>query len=248
MARTRGSGCQIVGNPSQRQDTRDVVEAKEYVCMIKNKDKLRDYFYTFCKQKPRSWSSQPLPNIESDTNPLMLTSGDDKRIVGNASTTKVIEDNSKESTSLSKEIDEYMDVRSYMQSMQIGPSRVTTGDENGSSKKKQKTTARVANIVLSSKNEGSPRVKLYWKRRGVRTEVLDNVNPISIASTVSSSPGTLFLWRKELNVNKFLFSLSEVAKQWNSLLPEETKRLFYLGESSANQGNLHCKSLQSLYK
>lgn len=50
--------------------------------------------------------------MESDANPNLLTAISDLRIVGSVGTTCDNEDSSEEFTSLSREIDEYMDVRS----------------------------------------------------------------------------------------------------------------------------------------
>lgn len=48
--------------------------------------------------------------MESGANPNLLTATTDLRIVGGVSTTLDIKDSSEESTSLSCEIDEYMDM------------------------------------------------------------------------------------------------------------------------------------------
>lgn len=50
--------------------------------------------------------------MESDANPNLLTAISDLRIVVSVGTTCDNEDSSEEFTSLSREIDEYMDVRS----------------------------------------------------------------------------------------------------------------------------------------
>ncbi|KAH1048088.1 hypothetical protein J1N35_038872 [Gossypium stocksii] len=59
---------------------------------------------------------------ESGTNHLMIIVDVDNRLVGNAGTIRVVEENSGESTSLPLEIDEYMDIRSFMKNVQGGPS------------------------------------------------------------------------------------------------------------------------------
>ncbi|PPS14780.1 hypothetical protein GOBAR_AA05791 [Gossypium barbadense] len=54
-------------------------------------------------------------------NTLMLTASVDIRIFGSTRTTQGTEDSSEESISLLREIDEYIDVRLYMQSARGGP-------------------------------------------------------------------------------------------------------------------------------
>ncbi|KAH1130495.1 hypothetical protein J1N35_001873 [Gossypium stocksii] len=76
----------------------------------------RIYFYTFYKLKPRSWSSKSTGIQECSTSTPINIVGADDRLVGNAGTTQAGEEStpSIESTSLSREIDTYMNVRSFM--------------------------------------------------------------------------------------------------------------------------------------
>lgn len=76
------------------------------------KEELINYFYSYCKMRSLPQFSLPSPYVESDANPNLLTAISDLRIVGSVGTTCDNEDSSEEFTSLSREIDEYMDVRS----------------------------------------------------------------------------------------------------------------------------------------
>ncbi|KAH1031854.1 hypothetical protein J1N35_044028 [Gossypium stocksii] len=79
----------------------------------------------------------------------MIIGGANNGLVGDAGTTHVVEESLRESTSLSREINEYMDVRSFMHNVQRGHSGAPTREGSASSQKKQKTTIGVVNIVLS---------------------------------------------------------------------------------------------------
>ncbi|KAK5772467.1 hypothetical protein PVK06_048756 [Gossypium arboreum] len=95
MVRVRGSGYIIKGN---RGGSR------------RKKEELSQYFYTFCKSKLRPWSSKLAIDQEGSANLLMIDVGDDNRLVSDAGTARIVEESLEEPTSLSREIDEYMDV------------------------------------------------------------------------------------------------------------------------------------------
>lgn len=79
--------------------------------------KPRNYFYTFCKLKPYSLSSKSAGDQEGSTNTPWITVGADNRLICDAGIIHIVEESLSESTSLSKEIDEYMDMRSFMQNV-----------------------------------------------------------------------------------------------------------------------------------
>ncbi|KAH1030989.1 hypothetical protein J1N35_043163 [Gossypium stocksii] len=89
----------------------------------------------------------------------MLTTNVDIQIVGGAGTTQGTEDSSKESSSMFRDIDEYIN----------------------------KTKASTTNIILSNEEEGSPRGVLHLKRKGDHSEASDSAVPIAIASNISLS-------------------------------------------------------------
>ncbi|KAH1072863.1 hypothetical protein J1N35_025191 [Gossypium stocksii] len=103
-------------------------------------------------------------NMESGVNCLMLTAGVDVALVSDADTASGVEESLEESTSLSREIDEYMEVRSFMQNVQGGPSGTAVGKESARSRKSQNTFTGTTNITLSSEDEGSLIGKLHHKK------------------------------------------------------------------------------------
>ncbi|KAH1090878.1 hypothetical protein J1N35_018135 [Gossypium stocksii] len=94
-----------------------------------------------------------LHNQKGSANPLMITVGIDNRFVGDAGITRIVKKSSGESTSLSKEIDEYMDTRSFMQNVRGGPSSASVEERSASSRKKQKIIVGAGNIILSNENK-----------------------------------------------------------------------------------------------
>ncbi|PPS07351.1 hypothetical protein GOBAR_AA13301 [Gossypium barbadense] len=58
----------------------------------------------------RPWSSKLAIDQEGSANLLMIDVGDDNRLVSDAGTARIVEESLEEPTSLSREIDEYMDV------------------------------------------------------------------------------------------------------------------------------------------
>ncbi|MBA0676688.1 hypothetical protein Goari_018155 [Gossypium aridum] len=68
----------------------------------------------------------------------MITIGADNRLVGDVDTTRIIEETSWESISLSKEIDEYIKVRSFIQNVRGYPSSASAREGSASSLRKQK--------------------------------------------------------------------------------------------------------------
>ncbi|KAH1090557.1 hypothetical protein J1N35_017814 [Gossypium stocksii] len=114
----------------------------------------------------------------------MLTIGADIQIFGGASTTQGTKDSFEEFTSLSREIDEYMDVWFYMESVREGPSGTNIGKGNI---KKHKINASITNIILSSKKKGNPGGELRRKKKSDRDEAFGSVVSIAIAPTISLS-------------------------------------------------------------
>lgn len=104
--------------------------------------------------------------------PPYVIVGADIRIVGGTGTVHRVEESFEEFARLSKKIDEYMDVQGYMQDMRRVPSGTTIGDGNASSKKKQRTAARDANIVLSSEDEGSSRGSFVGREEEIALKFL----------------------------------------------------------------------------
>ncbi|KAK5811071.1 hypothetical protein PVK06_026390 [Gossypium arboreum] len=172
MARIRGSGLAISNNPSQYRETRNVVKAKAYVYTIKEEEMHQVLVVRGIK----------IPNFTYD---FSIPKG--SHYLNDTSTTQGVKDSFEESTNLSIEIDEYMDVRSYMQSLRGGLPGATTRDSNASNRKKQSFVSGAANIVLSSEDKGSPRAKLRRKRRGDHTETSVNVAHVIIASFITPS-------------------------------------------------------------
>lgn len=70
----------------------------------------KNYFYTFCKLKPRSWSSKSARDPEGSANTPMIIVSVDNRLIGDASIIHVVEESLGESTSFSREIGEFMNV------------------------------------------------------------------------------------------------------------------------------------------
>ncbi|KAH1047084.1 hypothetical protein J1N35_037868 [Gossypium stocksii] len=139
---------------------------------------------------------------ESDVNPIMIT-GADNRLLGDADTVRVVKENLEESTSLSREIDEYMDVQSSMQNVRGGLSSTFTGEGSASSKEKRKTVAGVANIILSSEDKASiPPTEDAFK-------VIVDFGPLggSMKFTVfGGKTETLFPWHEHLSMQKFPYN------------------------------------------
>lgn len=127
--------------------------------------------------------------MESGENHLILIVGADVILTSDASTARSIEKSLKESTSLSREIDKYMDVWSFTQSMRGGPSGTTVGEGSASSRKRQKTAAGIANLILSIEDDGSPIGELHHKKRRDYDEPSVEITPITTdPATISSLP------------------------------------------------------------
>ncbi|KAH1121576.1 hypothetical protein J1N35_004736 [Gossypium stocksii] len=142
----------------------------------------------FCKLKPRAWSSKSSRNVESGVNPLILTVGTNVTLVGNATTVHSVEEILEKSTSLSREIDEYMDVQFFMQNVRGGPSGTSVREGSASSRKRKMTTSGIGNIILSSKNVDSLIRELCRKKRRDRDRPSIKVTLITIAPTIIPSP------------------------------------------------------------
>ncbi|PPR81999.1 hypothetical protein GOBAR_AA38718 [Gossypium barbadense] len=91
-------------------------------------------------------------DVESDVNLVMII-GTYNRLLSDAGTIRVVEENSEKSTSLSREIDEYMDVRLFMQTVRGDLSDTFAREGSASSKKKRKIIAGATNIILSNEDE-----------------------------------------------------------------------------------------------
>ncbi|KAH1107751.1 hypothetical protein J1N35_011519 [Gossypium stocksii] len=157
--------------------------------LLGKKEELKNYFYTFCKLKPHPWSSKPVGDQESSAIPLMIIVGFDNRLVGDASTTHIIEKSSKESTSLFKEIDGYMGVGSFMQNVQGGPS--------------------VPLVILSPPGSPPPPRPLTEDTFGVIVQHGPLGGPMKFMFT-SGETQTLFLWREHPGMQKFPYCLANV--------------------------------------
>ncbi|KAK5771694.1 hypothetical protein PVK06_047931 [Gossypium arboreum] len=106
-------------------------------------------------------------------------------------TTHVVEESSKESTSLSREIDEYMDVQSFMHNVQMGPSVGPTREGNVSSRMKQKTTVGAVNIVLSIEDKDNPIRELCRKKgKDCATTFGDVATTITVPTVIPSPHGS----------------------------------------------------------
>ncbi|KAH1114998.1 hypothetical protein J1N35_008376 [Gossypium stocksii] len=88
--------------------------------------------------RPCTWSSKPSRNLKSGTNPLMIIVGADDALIGDPGIVCTIEESLGESTILSREIDEYMDVWLFMKNVRGSLSSTFVGEGSAASRKKQK--------------------------------------------------------------------------------------------------------------
>ncbi|KAK5794117.1 hypothetical protein PVK06_035320 [Gossypium arboreum] len=156
--------------------------------LLGRKEEPRNYFYSFCKLKPHLWSSKPSRDLESGVNPLIVTTGVYNTLVGNADTVRGVEESLKESISLSREIDKYTGVQSFMQNMRCGPFGTAVREGSVNSRKKLKTTPRTANIILSSAGEGSPARELRRKKGKDHVAIYSEVALIATVFAAIPSP------------------------------------------------------------
>ncbi|KAH1056013.1 hypothetical protein J1N35_034078 [Gossypium stocksii] len=110
---------------------------------------------SFCKLKPHACSSKSSENVENGASLLMLIVGANVTLVSDVGTACSVEESLEESTSLSRENNEYMDVRSFMQNVRGGPSGITIGEGSTNSRKRKRTTFGIGNIILSSKDKST---------------------------------------------------------------------------------------------
>ncbi|KAH1097777.1 hypothetical protein J1N35_014698 [Gossypium stocksii] len=85
-----------------------------------------------------------------------------------------------------------MKVRSVMQNVQGGPSRISAGEGSANSRKKQKTIARAENVILSSEEEDSHVRELYQKKWKDHTATSgDMANIVTVLAVISSPSSSL---------------------------------------------------------
>lgn len=118
----------------------------------------------------------------------MLIFGANVTLVGDAGTTRGVEESLEESTSLSREINAYMDVRSFMQKVLGGPSSTAIREGSNNSRKRQRTTFGIGNIILSSKDKGTAIRELRRKKRRDRDGPSVEVTPTTTVLTTIPSP------------------------------------------------------------
>ncbi|KAH1046982.1 hypothetical protein J1N35_037766 [Gossypium stocksii] len=151
---------------------RDTYEDDELTLILLGlKVEPNNYFYSFCKLKPLPWSLQLPMHEQTSVSTVMLTVGGDVRIVDGAGTAQGTEDSSKESISLSREIDKYIDVHLYMQSVLGGPFGTSTDRGNVNTRKRQRIVVGTTNITLICEDEGSDNPTLKETRRLFCTDV-----------------------------------------------------------------------------
>ncbi|PPR85378.1 hypothetical protein GOBAR_AA35314 [Gossypium barbadense] len=175
--------------------------------------------------KPSIWFSLPSPYVDSGANPSLLTATTDLKIVGDAGTACNTKDSSDESTSLSHEINEYMDVMLDM-------------------RKKCMTNTWAANVVLSNEEEeDSAILEQHW------IKMTDHTRPSTIVVsyyeltfcfswkltyccpsgapvkfvTIGGNISELFPWSEHVSMKEFLYSPKDVTNHLKISLPEAAK-------------------------
>ncbi|KAK5846467.1 hypothetical protein PVK06_002757 [Gossypium arboreum] len=165
--------------------------------------------------KPSIWFSLPSPYVDSGANPSLLTATTDLKIVGDAGTARNTKDSSDESTSLSHEINKYMDVMLDM-------------------RKKCMTNTWAANVVLSNEEEeDSAILEQHW------IKMTDHTRPSTIVVSYyeltfcfsckltyccpCGNISELFPWREHVSMKEFLYSPKDVTNHLKIFLPEAAK-------------------------
>ncbi|KAH1039282.1 hypothetical protein J1N35_041025 [Gossypium stocksii] len=114
------------------------------------KEEPRNFFCSFYRMRLCLWISTVLSCKESGANINLITAPTDPVIIGGARTTHDSKSGLEETTSLSREINEAMDLRASLKDM----------------RKKRRTDLRPVNLVISSKEEAdSGRLEHHHKRR-----------------------------------------------------------------------------------
>ncbi|KAK5845331.1 hypothetical protein PVK06_001502 [Gossypium arboreum] len=193
MVRARGSDRVIQGIHQHRKGSNqlsDTTDGSMYVLEVGFHLPLHPFFYHLLDEykialgqlSSFSWGSRRWCRL------LMVTVGANNRLVSDANIIPVVEENLKESPSLSKEIDEYMLVQSFMQNVRGGPFGTSIREGSASSRKKQKTIAGAANIILSSEDEGILARELRRKKEKDCAVTLGDVATTTIVPPTVPSP------------------------------------------------------------
>lgn len=146
----------------------------------------KNFFYSCCKIRPRSWVVLASSRVKNDAGINLITALANTRIVGDAGIARSSGSDSEDTTRISREINKAMEITKAMDL------RATLRAQ----RKKCKTDARAVNVVVSSEEEtGNGRLEFRRKRRPDCTRLsvvtaTTSVSPLASSKTLAreSSP------------------------------------------------------------